>query len=305
MFDTHERLAAPSPVPLPRVPAAASLEHLLARTIEGQAGCLLWQGSFALKYGTVRFRGRVWRAHRVAYELAFGPIPEGLDVMHLCDVGACINPAHLKAGTHRENMLHFREVRRGVAFAASPALVQRRFARTTHGNDAIATMAVDRFWQRVDRSGDCWEWRGQRQRQGYGQVGWAGKRYAAHRFAWLLVNGCIPDGLLVCHRCDSPSCVRPDHLFLGTTAENARDRENKGRGKHDLAKLLKHAPRLRGERNPGAKLTSEQVGQIRQRYVPRRVSMKRLADEYGVNPATVFYVIHGRTWTSSDEGAPR
>jgi hypothetical protein len=49
---------------------------------------------------------------------------------------------------------------------------------------------------------------------------------------------------------------------------------------------------------------SEQVGQIRQRYVPRRVSMKRLADEYGVNPATVFYVIHGRTWTSSDEGAP-
>jgi hypothetical protein len=303
MFDTYERLAVKSPLPLARVPAAASLEHLLARTVEGRAGCLLWQGSFARKYGTVRFRGRVWRAHRVAYELAFGPIPTGLDVMHLCDVGACINPDHLEAGTHRENMLHYRDVQRGTVVVPEPACVQRRFARAIQGS--APTQPVDRFWQRVDRSGECWEWRGQRQRQGYGQVGWAGKRYSAHRFAWLLVNGPIPDGLLVCHRCDTPSCVRPDHLFLGTTAENARDRENKGRGKHDLAKLRISAPKLRGERNPSAKLTSEQVGQIRQRYVPRRVSMKRLADEYCVSPATVFLVVHGATWSSIDEGAPR
>src|SRR5882762_3180409 len=99
MFDkTHERLAPALAVPLPRIPAAASLQHLLARTVEGKYGCLLWQGSFARNYATVRFRGRVWRAHRVAYEFAFGPIPIGLDVMHLCDVGACINPEHLEAG---------------------------------------------------------------------------------------------------------------------------------------------------------------------------------------------------------------
>ncbi len=165
MFDTYERLASSSPVPVPRAPAAASLEHLLARTVEGPAGCLLWQGSFARKYGTVKFRGRGWGAHRVAYELAFGPIPAGLDVMHLCDVAACINPDHLEAGSRRQNMLHFRDVQRGLVVVPNPALAQRRFARTTH--EIEATMPIGRFWRRVDRSGECWEWRGQRQRQGY------------------------------------------------------------------------------------------------------------------------------------------
>lgn len=93
-----------------------------------------------------------------------------------------------------------------------------------------------RFWAQVDmRSGiwECWEWTGARLPRGYG-FAWdnaVGANRLAHRLAWELTNGPIPDDLWVLHRCDNPPCVRPDHLFLGTAADNAHDMMAKGRGR--------------------------------------------------------------------------
>jgi hypothetical protein len=92
----------------------------------------------------------------------------------------------------------------------------------------------ERFWGKVRKSKDCWEWIGARCRAGYGSLGLSRsrKRISAHRFSWELHHGPIPESLFVCHHCDNPRCVRPDHLFLGTRTDNTWDAIRKGRWKN-------------------------------------------------------------------------
>jgi len=95
---------------------------------------------------------------------------------------------------------------------------------------SVAMDTKSRFWSRVQKTEGCWLWTGCVNSTGYGSGTFGKARtHMAHRFSWEIAHGPIPDGLCVCHRCDNPRCVRPDHLFLGTRSDNQNDRVAKGR----------------------------------------------------------------------------
>ena len=144
------------------------------------------------------------------------------------------------------------------------------------------------FWSRVARSNSesCWEWQGGKTPDGYGKAGHKHRNYLAHRLAWELTFGPIPEGLQVLHRCDNPPCCNPAHLFLGTHADNMRDMAAKSRRDSH------------GEKNNRAKLTVKQVLEIRERYIPDGSRNSVLAAEYGVCAATIGNVGKRETWRS-------
>jgi hypothetical protein len=146
---------------------------------------------------------------------------------------------------------------------------------------ATTEFISERFWQKVKRTAGCWVWVGCRATRGYGQFRVNGRNEQAHRVAWLITNGPIRDGLCVLHKCDNRECVRPDHLFLGTNADNTADMMAKGRGKA-----------LTGERHPRAKLSWEKVCHIRCDDRP----LSQIARDYAVNQKTIRQIKAGRTW---------
>ena len=93
----------------------------------------------------------------------------------------------------------------------------------------IIRIAEDRFWAKVDKSGDCWQWLACGTQDGYGQFWFSGRMMRATHFAVLTEGADVPSGMCILHTCDNPGCVKPDHLFIGTIADNNRDRDRKGR----------------------------------------------------------------------------
>ncbi len=151
----------------------------------------------------------------------------------------------------------------------------------------------ERFWSKVSKTdGDgCWHWAAGLTPKGYGNFNSGkGRSSRAHRVAWELANGPVPTGLLVCHRCDNPSCVRPDHLFLGTDADNMSDKAAKGRGTAP--------PTWTGADHPRARLTEECVRQLRI-LAELGIPSTWMAERYGVSRHTAARAAAGRTYPVS------
>jgi hypothetical protein len=140
----------------------------------------------------------------------------------------------------------------------------------------------ERFWSKVKKGTGCWLWQAAASERGYGKIFQGRKLRSAHRVSWEIHNGKIPSGLMVLHRCDTPGCVRPDHLFLGTCLDNLRDAARKNR---------MHP----GEANGSAKLTFQQVKEIREK-LSRGSVQRRLAGEYGISTTAIWKIAHRMQW---------
>lgn len=146
----------------------------------------------------------------------------------------------------------------------------------------------DRFWRKVKKTKSCWLWIGSKTPKGYGQInkgGHNGRCVRAHRLSYEIHHGPIPQGKLVCHRCDNPGCVNPDHLFLSTPAGNTADMMSKGRENPPV-----------GERNGSAKLTCAQILEIRKMYANGEGSMRHIAEIFGVGHDHICRIINRKKW---------
>lgn len=149
----------------------------------------------------------------------------------------------------------------------------------------------------IDPFTGCWNFTGSRNNQGYGWFSINGKAMGAHRASWILFRGEIPEGQIVCHKCDNPQCVNPDHLFVGTNQDNRIDCENKGRSN-----------RVCGEESPWAKLTSMDVLVARKLFfstpnarrsgskIGKENLLKLLSNALGVSTKTLRDAINGKQW---------
>lgn len=191
------------------------------------------------------------------------------------------------------------------------------------------------FWSRVDQSGGpdaCWTWTRRRDKNGYGIVSWKLKARRAHRMALQLSGVDIPNGMLVCHRCDNPPCCNPAHLFLGTAADNTRDMMSKGRNgdsrpkhpsrgdthwtrqfpdrvlrgdRHPLRKnpqLIKRgyknptvSVKNSGEGNGRAKLRQSDLAEIK-RLRETGMSQQAIGALFGVKQTAISRLLHGHSW---------
>ena len=144
---------------------------------------------------------------------------------------------------------------------------------------------MEKFTENIQKTESCWIWQGFTLGDGYGGLIVDGKKVYAHRLSFDLHKGTIPPGMYVLHKCDVRKCVNPDHLFLGSHADNMRDKAKKGR----VVKLF-------GERSGRAKLTESDVLQIRKAYAAGGVTQQELADQYGVTKALVGQVVRRVVW---------
>lgn len=187
-------------------------------------------------------------------------------VCPICGNGIYLAPAHQARGSTR----HYCSRACSQSDAAIQARCWRRIAVCQHGRTCPVC---------------CWEWQGGYSVGGYGVMLERKTVVLSHRYIFQLTYGPFAPGLSICHRCDNPPCCNPAHLFCGTHAENMQDARQKGR-----------APE--GERHASSKLTQAQVAAIRAAVTNGR-TQRQLATQFGVEPTTIWHVVHGDSWKKS------
>lgn len=200
-----------------------------------------------------------------------------------CEVEGCERPFYCK----RMCRLHYNRVRHtGQPGPVGPLLVR-------------GMSNYDRFMAHVDQRGpdECWQWKRRRDDQGYGLFKADGQNYRAAR--WMLARKLgrdLADDEVTRHTCDNPPCCNPAHLIPGSPLQNLHDARDRGRLTQGDKHWTRRAPeRLHGEGNPAAKLTADQVRQIRALYASG-ARQTHLAEDYGVTQAYISQIVHRKSW---------
>ena len=146
---------------------------------------------------------------------------------------------------------------------------------------------MDRFWSKIKRGGpdECWEWQAHINKDGYGMISVDGVVERSHRMSWKLTNGDIPKVMCILHSCDNPRCCNPSHLFLGTQKDNVADMVSKNRHRGSP-----------GIKNPSAKLTEDEVGQIRRLRNETPLTLHEIGEMYDVSFSLVSQICKRKAW---------
>lgn len=201
-----------------------------------------------------------------------------------------INPILCACGCGRPTPVAKQKIKKdGYKKGDQSKFIKGHYARLKSNPNKI--QSYDKlFWSKVDIKciDECWEWKGPKDKNGYGSAQlYQGERLKPHRIAFIISGGSFTEEKkFTCHSCDNPACCNPAHLWCGSPADNARDRENKGRGAD-----------WRGENGSGAILTNEKVFEIRRLCQEKKLVQREIGVMYGITQSHVSSINTRRTWT--------
>lgn len=246
----------------------ATQNRLLEKIIYEEDFC--WTSQFVNR--SIKFDGKYHSIFKVAYSLKNEVDFNDSEIayVHLCDNQMCVNPNHL-----------------------TPTLEKNR-------NKYIFIADKERFWDNVDKKSkdECWEWKASRKKErkkgigNYGKFSVKGKSVIAHRYSYMLHFGEIPEDCVICHLCDNPPCVNPNHLYAGTVQDNVLDKLHKNRGNFKIKFDDNFIELLRKELGEKEKQTNDRLRDEKGRFASNEKTYREVGEKYNLTPSQVWQLIN-------------